>query len=1014
MFNEQILEDDDIEAFINAPSPIVVYEKFTQSERPDLLYVEYYRGGASNDYEIIQDPNDPNYLLCPNHLTARVLNPSGAILYANHYHQALYEDENFGMFLEYQVRVKDKYTGLHYGPARRYKTLAMIIVQDVYTIIEVRNGWGRLKEYPNAWILLSATEPITGPGQNPAYDIAGETDQTIAFGDYISISKMTIDRLWCYIDDVQSWVKAEDISFNQAGSLYNALDIQVIELNTLDFNNIESLEDMGIDVQKYRLRYHNSSSFTWDRTYAYSTFSAWHTIKIVYPETIYHYTCIYYKYNVNDINRLGSAAFSCCISDWNPDWDTMIETSWQTEMIKGTGRVMAGNYGQGNTTQIAIKEEPDVNATSLGVATVGDEVLIVGEPVEVETNVWYPIEWDSETVGWIRSERLKVLTPYGGEVEKAPKLYRDTVPTLTWDYFGFDNNLFKPSGFSDGIYLWNPRSWDKDNIKFSFEELIRCGTQRVVYPSFDPDTYKIWVQANFLGGDKYSNMYMSNPGIRINLGKDGQESRIYNAGTNHYDVYASGEFRYNMGGNYPSLRDSLNHTLTNLPNPKYNLMFGNFVVDTMTSFSMEGITMPYEINIRDYNHNLPEIFKNAALGDEIILNWSSYRSTPTAVIGLGNAYEDRAPDYYIGGYDVKLQDNVYLSEDYYYPMPEGWSAYDRAFVDLRWQWLRGVIYSVMSYYDWVLIHYYVPVPKGLWYKYNDEDIRMPENGMFDLMTGQFYPNWHYPTGQSTYYGYEDGHRPNIKDMRDTADVRGATGDGKDFIFLRKQKVSESLAYDYFDDWDFSTHNYSSIKRTVNSGVKAYKKPDLYAIEMNELESGTIVPTSEWTDDAANNVVGTWYRSGGEWIQGTDLETVTGYSVVPVDYTTTLLTGGQYASVPGRKDPKGTVSASYGTGPVVIHGYYEYTNTAGTKFIFDGKYWFSWQQSTRNLIPSDKVFAVATSTTTYSQPIQDAAYAQDRFLPGDRINVIGQVSTGNAWYYCSRGWFWAGTTVSEVL
>ena len=495
---------------------------------------------------------------------------------------------------------------------------------------------------------------------------------------------------------------------------------------------------------------------------------------------------------------------------------------------------------------------------------------------------------------------------------------------------------------------------------------------------------------------------------------DGQESRIYNAGTNHYDVYASGEFRYNMGGNYPSLRDSLNHTLTNLPNPKYNLMFGNFVVDTMTSFSMEGITMPYEINIRDYNHNLPEIFKNAALGDEIILNWSSYRSTPTAVIGLGNAYEDRAPDYYIGGYDVKLQDNVYLSEDYYYPMPEGWSAYDRAFVDLRWQWLRGVIYSVMSYYDWVLIHYYVPVPKGLWYKYNDEDIRMPENGMFDLMTGQFYPNWHYPTGQSTYYGYEDGHRPNIKDMRDTADVRGATGDGKDFIFLRKQKVSESLAYDYFDDWDFSTHNYSSIKRTVNSGVKAYKKPDLYAIEMNELESGTIVPTSEWTDDAANNVVGTWYRSGGEWIQGTDLETVTGYSVVPVDYTTTLLTGGQYASVPGRKDPKGTVSASYGTGPVVIHGYYEYTNTAGTKFIFDGKYWFSWQQSTRNLIPSDKVFAVATSTTTYSQPIQDAAYAQDRFLPGDRINVIGQVSTGNAWYYCSRGWFWAGTTVSEVL
>ena len=97
-------------------------------------------------------------------LTARVLNPNGAIKYFNHYHQALYEDENFGEFIPYQVRVLNKYTGLHYGPARKYKTLAMVVNRDTYTIIQERNGWGRLKEYPNAWILLSATEPITGPG----------------------------------------------------------------------------------------------------------------------------------------------------------------------------------------------------------------------------------------------------------------------------------------------------------------------------------------------------------------------------------------------------------------------------------------------------------------------------------------------------------------------------------------------------------------------------------------------------------------------------------------------------------------------------------------------------------------------------------------------------------------------------------------------------------------------------------------------------------------------------------
>jgi len=99
----------------------------------------------------------------------------------------------------------------------------MIVLQDTYTIIQERNGWGRLKEYPNAWILLTQTEPITGPGQNPDYDVADTTVATVPFGEYVDISKMTIDRLWCYVPAVESWIKAEDISFNQAGKLYNGL-----------------------------------------------------------------------------------------------------------------------------------------------------------------------------------------------------------------------------------------------------------------------------------------------------------------------------------------------------------------------------------------------------------------------------------------------------------------------------------------------------------------------------------------------------------------------------------------------------------------------------------------------------------------------------------------------------------------------------------------------------------------------------------------------------------------------
>ena len=84
-----------------------------------------------------------------------------------------------------------------------------------------------------------------------------------------------------------------------------------------------------------------------------------------------------------------------------------------------------------------------------------------------------------------------------------PDLYRDTILTLTWDYFGFDNNLYKPAGYFDGIYLWNPRTWNTNSdIHFSFQDLIQCGSQYVVYPCFDPTMYKLFIDGNFIIEDE--------------------------------------------------------------------------------------------------------------------------------------------------------------------------------------------------------------------------------------------------------------------------------------------------------------------------------------------------------------------------------------------------------------------------------------------------------------------------------------------------------------------------------
>ena len=118
VFDESILADNDIQAFIDAPSPIVIYNKLSKEENPDIFYVEYYRGGAYDDTLITVDPESPNYLDC--NLDGVVLNPNGAIKYYNHYHTALYEDETNDTFIPYQVKVTNKFTGIHRGPARRY------------------------------------------------------------------------------------------------------------------------------------------------------------------------------------------------------------------------------------------------------------------------------------------------------------------------------------------------------------------------------------------------------------------------------------------------------------------------------------------------------------------------------------------------------------------------------------------------------------------------------------------------------------------------------------------------------------------------------------------------------------------------------------------------------------------------------------------------------------------------------------------------------------------------------
>lgn len=971
VFDESIIASSNIQDFIDAPSPIVVYDKLSKEEAPNLFYVEYYRGGASDDTLITLDPDNPNYLDCD--LDGVVLNPNGTIKYYNHYHSALYEDEKFDYFIPYQVKVLDRYTGIHRGPARRFPTLALIVDKDIYTIIEERNGWGRLKEYPVGWIMLSATEPMTGPGQNPDYDVPGTADTaTLPFGSEVHITKLTVDRLWCYVPEVESWIKAEDVSYNQSGKLYNALDIDVIHLDELDFSTITSLDGVGIYPQKRLLYFHDREDYVYDGEYTYDAFSALHELEFVYPETIYTYNCIYYKDNVVDKeiydNELGRASFTCSIGDWNPDWDIFIASSWQVD-----------------------EEGNSIN----------------------------------------------------------PNLYRDTELTLTWDYFGFDKNLFRPEGYPEGIYLWNPRSWQPNgDIHFTFNELVRLGTQTVLYPCIQPDLYKIWVLGNavnyytsYTGATWYANpgiwgVNMATPSMSVFCDwiKDPAEQRIV-------DVNYEGELIFDdsyVSGSSLSNRASVATKLGPNNIRPYTITSGTYKgqqypsLDTWNESQFGNIQPGYNFGTNEINkYNLTNLY-GVGEGYSVSINFSNFRESPTSVFGFAQPYEGRGYQYYVWDADngvIPIYDNTNLTKynnlqisrpmyettagsGIYYPIPDISLNPSAPFSNTE-QNFRGLIYGAQSYETFVLQHWWVPVPKGLWYKWNGTDMRIPDNGLFDIMTGDFRDNykksdgpigWHY--NGTSYVDYR------------------VYADGKDYVFLRNQKPIIGTEYDYFEDWFYNTTDIDYIVE-MTSSASAYEQPDEYAIKVRDLTTGLVFPVSKITADIDNRVVGEWYFSGDQWLESSHTKIHAGTfdktKLTKLQQTFCLVKPATTENYYVYLDPSAVSAVGENSNTVYGSGYvetafYNYVDANGNKFYFDGAYWVPEKYTSFNTTELNKNYAIVPDNLPfYSHPIEDDIYIIGNYHYGERITVPYVATQDTEWGYTGIGWVRLNSgTVSEIL
>lgn len=946
------------------------------------------------------NPNDSNYLDC--NLDAVVLNPNGAIKYYNHYHTALYEDEKFDYFIPYQVKVINKYAGIHRGPARRYPTLAMIVVKDTYTITEERNGWGRLKEYPTGWIMLNATEPMTGPGQNPDYDVADQEVATIPFGEEIHITKLTIDRLWCWVPAVESWVKAEDVSYNQSGKLYNALDLKVIDLSKIDFSALgdsPTLADVGIYPEAKRLRFHNASNYSYTGEYTKAAFSALHELNFVYPETVYNYTCIYYKDNKSDDNELGRSAFSCSISDWNPDWDTFISTSWQAD---------EKSYGYLDRDKTLTIYSDTTTSSSSETYSYKAGTKLFGTKITLGDLNWWPIlkENGEEWRGYVLTQPTVEYT----STPVNPTLYRDTVLTLSWDYFGFNRNLYKPAGKSDGIYLWNPRSWDINNIMFSFEELVSCGSQYVIYPDFDPNLYKITINSNYMGASKqvpyrlngelfYKTVYLMSPGIKaVRLLDSASDWGLSDIGVSSeiadmLSIYQSTGFGSEIGSASGSKTQYVTLVEENILLGKHS---GYFAIKCNENSLEQGYRLAYD---------------NFNLGRNYLLegNISGQREYSPVIFRVNKNNVTQEPGQYYYVKQVKEDSNKFESYPIYYNtnLKDGvikGGYYKPNLPFTTWDLAQGTYNYLYSYKNSMMTHYWVPVPKGLRYYWNGVLKRIPENGLYDLLTSDF------KCAPRATDGDIDGFTPTI--------------DGRTDIWLRETPVDFSKdSYNYFNGWNYTSTDCDYIVKT-KATTPTYKQPDTYATSVRSLASGLVLPVSKSTSDSANNIVGEWYFGGDQWFESNKCEIYAGtfdktkltkiqQQICLINNATGTLNFYTHLDPSTLTTSTESSSYSYGSAPAVLTTYYSYTNDVGT-FYFDGAYWIPKDYTDKNVTEVNKNYAIARSTIYYSVPIADNEYKIGTYSYGDRITVP-YVSTNNTdWAYTGLGWIQLTNNVSEVV
>ena len=315
-----------------------------------------------------------------------------------------------------------------------------------------------------------------------------------------------------------------------------------------------------------------------------------------------------------------------------------------------------------------------------------------------------------------------------------------------------------------------------------------------------------------------------------------------------------------------------------------------------------------------------------------------------------------------------------------------------------------VYYYIKVWEDYYLKHYFIPLPKGY---YLPTGTQVPYNTFYDVITGELC--------EATRVPYHAAHQ--------SSDIPYPTAyspEGYPQIFRVGEPIVKDNQFDYFGTWNnYSVDDVDYITQ-ITTATTSHKDPDALAIERNNLEVDLVVPVKGVTADAANKVIGEWYKVyDNSWFKSSDATILPSgtYTITPCDKYIALKdtsehegTRNQAITYFGYLNPGGDRATTSVTTETAAHATAEHED-----MYFIGNTWWPKSATEDNAEDIEVRYAVsADRLPVYSIPIAKDEYKVDMLLSGARITATKQLTYDNYWQYIGTGWVDTENNVSEVI